>query len=393
MKVINFVQTSLMIAVACLLVPISMDSCSRRDQREVVQAQYERTIAAADTALAAGRLELAKISYANALRLQPDEQQALNGLVQSQASLILQRRTNVNRAEAYRYIERFESVGPPTKSLPSVQLALGQLYHATGDVKRAKAAFSSILKDSKGFPDGRYAYAVHLIDTGDTKGARLALEMVLDERPDFLAASLTLARLYRDDNRATDAKTVLESQVRFSEKASALLFELGDTLLLLKEHEVAYQRLKKALTVAKNTELRNRILGRLGIAAFLTKRGYEAVKYFEQMPSGGLTPLMRSNLALAYQNLGNHRRAAALLQPLHQKNPFDAGVLMQYMTSLIKLKQESEARKIGTDFLMSAQRIKALAGSAESVRKLMAQIPIKKPFNMAEQAPASGTAR
>ena len=102
---------------------------------------------------------------------------------------------------------------------------------------------------------------------------------------------------------------------------------------------------------------------------------------------------MRSNLALAYQNLGNHRRAVALLRPLNQKNPLDAGILMQYMTSLIKLKQGREARKLGTDFLMSAQRIKALAGSAESVRTLMAQIPIQRPPTTSATEPANAEER
>ena len=264
--------------------------------------------------------------------------------------------------------------------MPEIILALGQLYHATGDREKATTAFKSVLTEKKGWPRGRYAYSIHLLDNGDAKGARKALERVLEEQADFLVASLTLARIYRQEDRATDAKKTLESQVKFSESSGELLFDLGDTLLALKDHESAYQRLKQALAVAKDAKLQTRILGRLGIAAFLTKRGFEAVGHFERMPREALTPLMRSNLALAYQNLGNHRKAVSLLQPLNQKNPLDAGILIQYMTSLIKLKEGRKARKLGTDFLMSAQRIKALAGSAESVRKLMAQIPIQRPL-------------
>ena len=88
---------------------------------------------------------------------------------------------------------------------------------------------------------------------------------------------------------------------------------------------------------------------------------------------------MRSNLALAYQNLGNHRKMHCFTETPEPSTPLDPGILMQLMTALMKSGQAHEARQLGTDFLMSAQRIKSLAASAESVRKLIAQIPVRPP--------------
>ena len=379
MKVSTFVPSACLALIAALLVPISLESCEQRRAHQQTQLRVEAAVLAGNQAYAAKRFEIAQASFARALLDDPSSSTAQLGLNQAQAQLILNRQLKLSVDNAIVYIERFEATQESTKPQPEIELALGQLYHAVGDTERAKASFTKILKDGKGYPRGHYAHGLFLMDSGDLKSARRAFEDALSAQPNFLSASLALSGLYRKAQRAHDAKKVLETQIRFSESSAPLLYELGDTLLELKEHEGAYQRLKQALQAKSSSALKTQILGRLGIASFLTKRGYEAVGYFERMPTNSLTPLMRSNLALAYQNLEKHERALQLLEPLHAANPLDAGLLVQLMTSLIKAKKGHRARKLGTSFLMSAQRIKALAGSAETVRKLMAQIPMKPP--------------
>ena len=380
-----------LLLISCLLIPIAMDAWERRGGRQAKTEVMSQLLTAGQTALGDARFEVARVSFRQALGLDPFSGDARAGLVLSEAHLIVARTLKMKRSEAYRFIERFEHVAKSGIKSRVLQVALAQLYHATGDTKRASETFELALKDVKDMPQGEYAYGVFLRERGDEKSARRAFERALDSRADFLDASLALGRLYRKADRPEEARKVYEAQVTHSEDAAELRFELGDVLLALKAHEESYRHLKAALKLPTDKALKIRILGRVGIAAFLTKRGFEAVGYFEQMPTSALTPSMRSNLALAYQNLGHHRKAVALLQPLHAKAPLDAGVVVQLMTALMKSNKSGEARRIGTDFLMSAKRIKSLAASAESVRSVMAQIPMRpqKPVSVPTQSGAT----
>ena len=360
-------------ALACL-VPITLDSCSSLSIEGARDTAVSRHLARADINFADGRTRLAETGYTAALKLDPLHPRARRGLERTQAKRVSSQNNTLDANGAFALALRFEAaIETDPEHGPTYRLALGKIYSAMGDGDAAEKWFGTAVEsDPKNARAWRLQGAI-FSQRGKLDEAVKSLEKSAELDPKDGQTSLLLGVIYKQQKKMSQAVTELT-------KASAALptakswYELGDVLLQSNEPEKAYQALGQAARAPGAKELAGSIAATIGVAAYRTKRYPEAVNWLQQASKDSKNPAVLLNLAVSLQAVGNHERAAQILQALVQKQPLNVDVAIQLMVSLARTKKIDVARQVGSRFLAVAKNKPQLAASVDRMRKIMTEL-------------------
>ncbi len=148
-------------------------------------------------------LEAARHGYEEALKAEPRFVPATLQL----AALLTQQQ---KQADALAVLKRAESAGA---SGPTLQLALGQAFLASGDVERAKKTFSDLLAETPGLAVARLGLAAALKAGGNLTGAKSELDTLMSQAADTAGLRQALAELLVAQGQRDQALATYRSEI------------------------------------------------------------------------------------------------------------------------------------------------------------------------------------
>ena len=207
-----------------------------------------------------------------------------------------------------------QSPGAAVDATTAGKFALGGAFLATKKVDQGTKLLSLAAKAAPNDPRGSFwdGFAAAARQPPDIVGAEQGYREALKRDPKFLPASLKLAALLQQQNKAQESLSVLRAAEEAGAPAAILQLAWGDALIMAKEAVKAEEVFRKALQAdPKSTQ------ARLGVAAALQAQDKltEAKTYLEEtlkeMPA---TLGLRERLATVCLALGQKDEALARYQ-------------------------------------------------------------------------------
>jgi tetratricopeptide (TPR) repeat protein len=124
-----------------------------------------------------GDLNAAEKMFQEALKVEPESQQALRGL----AALALELKES---ARAHEYCDRLAGIGETTADL---RYNIALLFHQTGDAARAAQLYRAALDETPEFPEALLNLGHALKSLGDSDEARTCWSEAIRQKPELAA--------------------------------------------------------------------------------------------------------------------------------------------------------------------------------------------------------------
>jgi len=249
-------------------------------------------LSAARLLLVAGRFEDARTRAEAALKLQPDNIDALITRANAMAEL-----KDVEGA-----ISEIEDAIRTQRENGALQATLGVLQSRQGRRAEAEAAFKNAVRISPESPAVHVALANFYWAVGEVAQCEQALKQALNAQADHAVANRLLANLYLMTDRAPEAEQPLKMAIRDSDPTSRLA--LADYYLVM-------QRLSDAVPLLKELAARPATYAaatiRLAEIEYVSGRHSEAQRVVDELlgkqPRNALALASKSRWALAARNV------------------------------------------------------------------------------------------
>ena len=332
----------------------------------------ERRLAAAraiiDKKLPAGPAELAELHLligqsAQALGRTPEAIDAFQRAITSDKRLIS---GHIALGESLLYegkysqaLERLKAPGPALELSPAGKFNMGGALIATGNATAGLALIATASKDRADDPRGPFwtGFAAELKTPPDLSAAEQGYRDAIKRDPKYLPASLKLAALLQQQNKAEDSLTVLRAAEESGAPPSVLQLAWGEALIVAKEPGKAEEVFQKALESDPKS-----MSARLGIAAALEAQGKlaEAKASLESsLKSSPETLGLRERLAQVCLKLGEKDEALARYQEEIQSGHASSALRLAVARLALDLGKlelvQSETKKIFDEFPRNAE--------------------------------------
>jgi len=263
-----------------------------------------------------------------------------------------------------------QSAGAPLESTAAGKFALGGAYLAAKKTEQGSDLLTAASKAAPDDPRESFwnGFAAATRQPADLVAADLAYREALKRDPKFLPASLKLAALLQQQNKAQESLAVLRAAEEAGAPAAILQLAWGDALVMAKEPVKAEEVFRKALQTEPKSAR-----ARMGVAAALQAQDKlkEAKTYLEEtlkeMPD---TPGLRERLATVCLALGQKDEALARYQEelnTGRVTPALSLALARLALDLGKLEiAQSEAKKVQDENPRNAESAYLLARVSET---------------------------
>ena len=204
-------------------------------------------------------------------------------------------------------LERLRAPGPGLERSPAGKFALGGALIATGNPTQGLVLVGAAAKERADDPRGPFwtGFAASVGQPPDLPAAEQGYRDAIKRDPKFLPASLKLAALLQQQDKAEDSLAVLRAAEEAGAPPSVLQLVWGEALIVAKEPGKAEGIFKKVLEVDANS-----ISARLGVAAALEAQN----KLAEAKES------LESTLKMSPETLGLRERLAQVCMKLGDKD-------------------------------------------------------------------------
>ena len=248
--------------------------------------------------------------------------------------------------------------GPAMEANAAGQFALGGAYLSTKKTEQGTKLVNLAATAAPSDPRGPFwnGFAAATRQAPDLVGAEQNYNEALKRDPKFLPASLKLAALLQQQNKAQESLTVLRAAEEAGAPASILQLAWGDALIVAKEPIKAEEVFRKALQADSKSAQ-----ARLGVAAALQaqdklqeaktyleetlkeipdilglrerlaavclalgQKDEALVRYQEELKTGRVTPTLRLALARLALDLGKLELAQSEAKKVQDENPRNA---------------------------------------------------------------------
>jgi tetratricopeptide (TPR) repeat protein len=211
-------------------------------------------------------------------------------------------------------IERLKAAGAPLEASAAGKFALGGATIATGDFPKGLGLVAAAAKERPDDPRGPFwtAFAATTKQPPDFAAGEQGFRDAIKKDPKFLPASLKLAAILQQQNRAQDSLTVLRAAEEAGAPPSLLQLAWGEALIIAGEPAKAQAVFEKALEADPKS-----VTALVGIAASLEAQGKleEAKVSLERTLKSFPQSLgLRERLAQVYLKLGQKAEALAHYQ-------------------------------------------------------------------------------
>ena len=203
-------------------------------------------------------------------------------------------------------LERLKAAGPTLEASAAGKFALGGAYIANNDPKKGLALVAAATKEQPEDARGPFwtGFASTAKQPPDFSASELGFRDALKKDPKFLPASLKLATILQQQNKAEESLAVLRAAEEAGAPPSVLQLAWGEALIVAKEPGKAEEVFQKALETDPKS-----VPARLGVAGALEAQG----KIEEAKVSLELT------LKASPESLGLRERLAQVCLKLDQK--------------------------------------------------------------------------
>lgn len=361
-------------AALALLLPVGLNAWDDLGARRALRARLDAHRAAATRALTDGAPHDAVLALEAAQRLAPLDSQVATELLRARAEVITAR-PEVIAADGARPLahELTLALDQGVRPVEPHRVALGEVLAALGDEAAAETHLRAAADAADASPRARVALGRHLVRTGRAAEAIPLLEAAVAADGTDPRARYTLGMAFRALEKWDEAVVALRRSADQGNDARAW-FELGDTLLRVNRPEEALQALNRA---AAHPAARNALPGlhtRLGVAAFRAGQYPAALDHLRTAMRTDPTSDARQNLAVVYEALGDHGRAATLLDELITADPFRADLYPRLITALHRLNRVKAAIAVGERFEAVAKVTPGLEEELARVQTLVARV-------------------
>ncbi|MGO9287841.1 MAG: tetratricopeptide repeat protein [Polyangia bacterium] len=271
-----------------------------------------------------------------------------------------------------------QAPGAAVEASTAGKFALGGAYLATGKLEQSSKLLTVATKAAPTDPRGAFwdGFAASTRQPPDLVGAGQGYREALKRDPKFLPASLKLAALLQQQNKAQDSLSVLRAAEEAGAPPAILQLAWGDALIVAKEPVKAEEVFRKALQADPKS-----VQARLGVAAALQAEDKltEAKAYLEETLKEMPTTLgLRERLAAVCLALGQKDEAM-----LRYQDELKAGrvtptlrlALARLALDLGKLElAQSEAKKVADENPRNAEAAYLLARVHETRGELGAAL-------------------
>ena len=313
---------------------------------------------------AAGPSELAELHLlagqsAQALGRTPEAIDAFQRAINSDKRLIA---AHIALGESLLYegrypqaLERLKAPGPALELSPAGKFNMGGALIATGNAASGLALIATAAKERADDPRGPFwtGFAAGLKSPPDLAAAEQGYRDALKRDSQYLPASLKLAALLQQQNKAEDSLTVLRTAEEAGAPPAVLQLAWGEALIVAKEPGKAEEVFQKALENDPKS-----MSARLGIAAALEAQG----KLAEAKAS------LESSLKSSPETLGLRERLAQVCLKLGQKDE-----------ALVRYQEEIQAGHATPALRLAVARLALDLGKLELVqsetKKVFDEIP------------------
>ena len=211
-------------------------------------------------------------------------------------------------------LERLRAPGPGLERSAAGKFSLGGALIATGNAAEGLLLVSAAAKERADDPRGPFwtGFAAGTREPPDLSAAEQGYRDAIKRDPRFLPASLKLAALLQQQDKAEDSLAVLRAAEEAGAPPAVLQLAWGEALIVAKEPGKAEEIFQKALEADAHS-----ISARLGIAAALEAQGKlaEAKASLESTLKFSPETLgLRERLAQVCLKLGNKDEALARYQ-------------------------------------------------------------------------------
>lgn len=248
-------------------------------------------------------------------------------------------------AAARKYINEIRSKLEETSAGLAV---IGKLYLASGEYQRAISILTRAVAWGPADLDAEFLLGIGYLRLGDYSSALDIFIRLNSIRPDYPRFQVSLGATYRSAGRLMESLTILEAAFRKQPDNTAILIELAHTCFALEWYRKAGQFLEHAnklapaqgeilvnlgvvywhenrkseakqlfTLAAKQASSRQASLTNQGTIALLVDENKKAIAAYRKAEKAGVkNPTILYNLAVAYRNSGNIKRAARYFDEL-----------------------------------------------------------------------------
>ena len=254
-------------------------------------------------------------------------------------------------------LERLKTPGPALESSPSGKFCMGGALIATGNASEGLARIAAASKERPDDPRGPFwnGFAAGATAPPDLSAAEQGYREAIKRDPRFLPASLKLAALLQQQNKAQDSLTVLRAAEEAGAPPSVLQLAWGEALIVAKEPGKAEEIFEKALENNPQS-----MSARLGVAAALEAQG----KLAEAKAS------LESTLKASPETLGLRERLAQVFLKLGEKDEalarYQEEIQAGHATPTLRLAVARLALDLGKMELVQSEAKKVLDESPRS---------------------------
>ena len=211
-------------------------------------------------------------------------------------------------------LERLKAAGPALELSPAGKFSMGGALIATGNATQGLALIAAASHERADDPRGSFwtGFEAGMKQPPDFSAAEQGYRDALKRDPKFLPASLKLAALLQQENKAEDSLTVLRAAEEAGAPPAVLQLAWGEALIVAKEPDKAEAVFQKALDGDPKS-----MSARLGVAAALEAQGKLAeakASLEESLKASPETLGLRERLAQVCLKLGEKDDALARYQ-------------------------------------------------------------------------------
>lgn len=210
-----------------------------------------RTMAQANQARRAGRMDEAERLCRGLLAMQPNAVPALNFL-----SLLLSARGELDDAEAM--IRRAIALSPREAALHN---NLGNMLHKRKDIDGAAAAYRTAIARKHDYPEAHYNLGLMLRELGQTEESLKSQRAAVALKPDYADAIAQIGLLQSERREFDDAVATLDRAIAADPNHFAAHHYRGTTLISLRRHQEAIGSLRRAVELRPQSHEAHYALG------------------------------------------------------------------------------------------------------------------------------------
>jgi tetratricopeptide (TPR) repeat protein len=285
------------------------------------------------------------MAYQDALALDPTSAMYRRAITKLQCRVSAVEPGSLTEAAGRRLALRIKLAGLSAKDGAEIAIALSQVDLIQGKSAEAHAGFEQVAKQ---FPKSAIAQFV-LGKSRLFRGLQTKAADALSRAVQLDGQSARYRRVLGQTLHATGkwARAADELRAAAERQESGLVrLMLGEAQLKLKKAPAAVESLQMAKRLLKKPKEMSRCLAALGYALYSIGKLQPAIGALSHSYRISQDDSTLMSLALAYQALKNHRKAAELFKGIMEKRPLDGPGHMRWLQSVMALGQKTRAQQI-----------------------------------------------